>query len=67
MIEPAVGKKIVVYDSQNVELGEGTFLSRSLIADRGVTVYECVEHVILAKGQHFLKIDENIYTIRSGR
>jgi hypothetical protein len=51
-----VGDKIVVYDGQKVELGEGTFIRRTLHPDLRMTAYECNEHTILAKGAHYVKV-----------
>jgi hypothetical protein len=56
MIPIAKGEKIVVYDSKKVELGEGTFVEREYIPAMKVTAYECLEHTILARGGHWLKV-----------
>lgn len=50
------GEKIVVFDSNKVELGEGTFIRQTIHADLRMTAYECEEHTILAKGSHYLKV-----------
>ncbi len=57
------GEKIVVYDSRKIELGEGTFLRCEKILSLGITVYECREHAILAKGVHYVRKDDQLYKI----
>ena len=54
MLQP--GMKIVVYTDKKVELGEGTYVRTSTHPDMRMTVYECQEHTILAKGKHYLRV-----------
>ena len=65
-LPPPPGTKITVFDSGRVELGEGTLRRYEFQADRLLTIYECEEHVILAKGDHYLKVDGIIHHIRTG-
>ena len=58
MLQP--GAKITVFDDQRVELGEGTFLRKTIVQDLKLTAYECREHTILAKGDHYLKVGGTI-------
>jgi hypothetical protein len=60
------GSKITVFDRLKNELGEGTLKRREFEAGRDLTVYECEEHVILAKGEHYLKVDGKTYRIKTG-
>jgi hypothetical protein len=50
------GSKITVYDGEQVELGEGTLLQKVEHPEMNLVVYECKEHLILARGEHWLKI-----------
>jgi hypothetical protein len=59
------GMSITVYDSKRVELGEGTFLRKSWHPELKTTAYECREHTILAKGDHFVKIRGQTYSVRA--
>ncbi len=65
-LPPPPGTKITVFDGRRVELGEGTLRRHEFQAERELTVYECEEHVILAKGDHYLKVDGKIHFIRTG-
>lgn len=60
------GTKIVVFDQHRVELGEGTLIRQEYEVDRELTVYECEEHVILAKGEHYLKVAGVLYHVAQG-
>ncbi|HMN69546.1 MAG TPA: hypothetical protein PKC28_13480 [Bdellovibrionales bacterium] len=48
------GERIVVYDRDRVELGEGTFQEREIHG--ATTAYVCAEHTILAQGPHYIKL-----------
>lgn len=56
MDELRPGLKIIVYTDRRVELGEGTFLRRTLHEDINMVAYECEEHTILARGDHFIRL-----------
>lgn len=58
------GDKIVVFDAQKNELGEGTFRQRTVHPDLGLIAYECDEHVILAKLPHFVRTGGQTITVR---
>lgn len=59
----ASGEKIVVYNSERVELGEGTLIRVEHIPEMKMTVYECQEHAILAKSPHFVKKDGTLFKV----
>lgn len=59
----ASGTHITVFDSAKNELGEGTLIRSQFHPDMGLTVYECKEHLILAKGIHWLKIGNELNKI----
>ena len=61
--EPHKGSKITVYDGNKVELGEGTLFRKAFYPEMNLTVYECEEHDILARGAHWLKFGGNTYRI----
>ena len=56
MDELRAGLKIVVYTGRRVELGEGTFVRRTVHPDLNMVAYECEEHTILARGDHFIRL-----------
>ena len=49
------GEVITVFTKERVELGDGTFLRSEYIAEMNTTVYQCKEHTILAKGDHYVR------------
>lgn len=51
------GQKISVRNAQGEELGEGTFLQQTYHEDLDMTAYECEEHTILARGEHYVRVD----------
>lgn len=57
------GQKITVYDSTKTELGEGTFIERNFMQAMNMTIYECREHAILAKGDHWLKLNGEMHFV----
>ena len=57
------GMHIVVLDKNHSELGEGTFEERSVVSASNLIAYECREHVILASGVHYVKINGEIYAV----
>jgi hypothetical protein len=59
----AVGRRIVVFDDQQIELGEGTLERRS--QEGPLTAYECREHTILVKGAHWVSVDGRMIPIPS--
>ena len=61
------GAKITVYDHLRNELGKGTFKVREYQAERDLTVYECEEHVMLAKGEHYILVAGKTFHIKSGQ
>ncbi len=63
---PPPGTKIIVFDQHRVELGEGTLVHREYEADRDLMVYECEEHVILARGEHYLEVAGVLYQVLQG-
>ena len=56
------GQKIVVLDGERRELGEGTFISRDRHGE--MTVYECREHTILAKGEHYVRVGGETHKVK---
>lgn len=56
MLDLKQGLKIVVYDGTKIELGEGTLIAVCLHRDMNLTAYECEEHTILAKGDHYVRL-----------
>ncbi len=66
MMDLKRGQKIIVFDAQKCELGEGTLIRATPHSDLGVIAYECVEHTILAKGIHYVRLpgtDETLYPV----
>lgn len=57
------GDKIKVYDSSQIELGEGTLIKTERIPGMAMTVYECQEHTILAKGTHYVRLGGQLHKI----
>lgn len=57
------GMKITVYDGARVELGEGTLLTKVEHPDMNLVVYECREHLILARGEHWLKLRGEMHRV----
>jgi hypothetical protein len=55
MLELKKGQKIAVYDERRRELGEGTLIRVTRHSEMNMTAYECEEHTILAKGEHFVR------------
>ena len=55
-----VGQKIVVFDANKIELGEGTFLRRTPVPEMKMVAYECEEHTILAKSPHYVRVGETL-------
>lgn len=69
MDELRAGLKIVVYTDRRVELGEGTFVRRTIHSDLNMVAYECEEHTILARGDHFIRLHgrlQFVLAIQSG-
>ena len=66
MPEIKTGQKIVVFNGQRQELGEGTFVRLTRHMEMNLIAYECEEHTILAHGEHFLSIEGEMYAIQSG-
>lgn len=64
--EIKTGEKIVVFNGQRQELGEGTFIALTKHPELNLVAYECEEHTILARGDHYLQIDGEVHTIQSG-
>ncbi len=56
MDELRPGEKIAVYNYERQELGEGTFIRLTPHAEMNLLAYECEEHTILARGDHFLRV-----------
>jgi hypothetical protein len=65
MLDLKKGQKIAVYDGRRRELGEGTLIRVTQHSEMNMTAYECEEHTILAKGEHFIRI-EGIWTCVKG-
>jgi hypothetical protein len=66
MPEIKTGQKIVVFNGQQQELGEGTFVRLTRHEEMNLIAYECEEHTILARGEHLLRLDGKMHIIRSG-
>jgi len=60
------GQKIVVFNKQRQELGEGTFIRCTQHKDMDVVAYDCEEHTILARGDHYLRVEGQLHFIQSG-
>ena len=51
-----LSRKGIRRTDRRVELGEGTFLRRTVYVDLNMIAYECEEHTILARGDHFIRL-----------
>ena len=60
------GQRIVVYDTRKQELGEGTLLRQTVHGDMNLIAYECEEHTILARGDHYVRVSGELRQIQSG-
>lgn len=61
-----MGQRIVVFNQKREELGEGTFIRRTHHKDMDMIAYECEEHTILARGDHYLRLEGQLHFIQSG-
>jgi hypothetical protein len=60
------GQKIAIFNQKRQELGEGTFIRRTQHKEMDMTAYECEEHTILARGDHYLRVEGKLHFVQSG-